>query len=102
LNKGYTDTGITWVLGLVTRTQNSDWFNKVAPDEPEQTDMKTFLRTGGVTDLNVYTVGYDQKNNGNKHPLIVFLVLRLDPVLVFLAIQRFQQTIPATLKTTAL
>ncbi|KAF7345959.1 Extracellular metalloprotease 1 [Mycena venus] len=58
MNKAYAGTGITWVLGGTTRTVNAAWFNTAGPDTSVQTAMKTALRTGGVADLNVYTVGF--------------------------------------------
>ncbi|KAJ7488333.1 metalloprotease [Mycena latifolia] len=58
MNTAYAGTGITWVLGGTTRTVNANWFNTVGPDTTVQTTMKNSLRTGGVTDLNVYTVGF--------------------------------------------
>ncbi|KAJ7890058.1 metalloprotease [Mycena olivaceomarginata] len=58
MNKAYAGTGITWVLGGTTRTVNAAWFNTAGPSTSVQTAMKTALRTGGVADLNVYTVGF--------------------------------------------
>ncbi|KAJ6570048.1 metalloprotease [Mycena vulgaris] len=58
MNEAYAGSGITWVLGGTTRTVNAAWFNGVGPDSSLQTTMKNSLRTGGVADLNVYTVGF--------------------------------------------
>ncbi|KDQ07744.1 hypothetical protein BOTBODRAFT_119606 [Botryobasidium botryosum FD-172 SS1] len=58
VNKDYARSGISWKLAGTTRTQNSAWFNNVAPDDFEQTDMKTKLRKGDAKTLNVYTVGF--------------------------------------------
>ncbi|KAJ7657624.1 metalloprotease [Mycena polygramma] len=58
MNKAYSGTGITWTLGGTTRTVNANWFNTAGPDSSAQTAMKNALRTGGVADLNVYTVGF--------------------------------------------
>ncbi|KAJ7921094.1 metalloprotease [Mycena leptocephala] len=58
MNKAYSGSGITWVLGGTTRTVNAAWFNGAGPDSSLQTAMKNSLRTGGVADLNVYTVGF--------------------------------------------
>ncbi|KAF5320865.1 hypothetical protein D9619_001031 [Psilocybe cf. subviscida] len=49
---------IKWVLASTDHTTNSDWFLKVGPSTSAQTAMKKALRKGGVTDLNVYTVGF--------------------------------------------
>ncbi|KAG9099155.1 hypothetical protein FRC06_005579 [Ceratobasidium sp. 370] len=49
---------IKFKLANVTRTTNSDWFNKVEPNSTYQTAMKQALRVGGPADLNVYTVGF--------------------------------------------
>ncbi|KAJ7692459.1 hypothetical protein B0H17DRAFT_541189 [Mycena rosella] len=58
MNDAYSGTGITWVLAGTTRTVNAAWFNTAGPDTSVQTSMKNSLRTGGVADLNVYTVGF--------------------------------------------
>jgi len=58
MNAGYANSGITWVLASTSRTTNSGWFTNVGPDTSQQTAMKSSLRTGGVKDLNVYTVGF--------------------------------------------
>ncbi|KAJ7142851.1 metalloprotease [Mycena epipterygia] len=58
MNAAYSGSGITWVLGGTTRTVNAAWFNGAGPDSSLQTAMKSALRTGGVADLNVYTVGF--------------------------------------------
>jgi len=58
INSAYADTGFSFKLAGTTRTTNSDWFNNVGPDESQQTSMKTSLRKGGKSDLNVYTVGF--------------------------------------------
>jgi len=60
LNKAYSNTGLSWKLANVTRTQNENWFLKAGPEEEEQTEMKEALRTGSVSDLNVYTVGFEE------------------------------------------
>ncbi|KAG9094787.1 hypothetical protein FS749_011835 [Ceratobasidium sp. UAMH 11750] len=58
LQKDYAKSGISFIHKGTTRTKNADWFNKVGPETPEQTAMKTALRKGGAADLNVYTVGF--------------------------------------------
>jgi hypothetical protein len=58
LNKDYGGTGLSFKLMNTTRTLNADWFNSVAPETPEQTDMKQSLRTGDSKTLNLYTVGF--------------------------------------------
>jgi len=63
INNAYSSTGISWVLAGTTRTINADWFDRVAPNNNRQTAMKALLRTGGVADLNVYTVGLVTPSN---------------------------------------
>lgn len=58
LNEDYSLTGIRWRHTNTTRTKNSDWFNRVAPENEHENDMKTLLRTGGAASLNVYSVGF--------------------------------------------
>jgi len=58
LNKDYSGTGLSFKLMNTTRTQNATWFNRVAPDSPEQTAMKNALRVGPASALNLYTVGF--------------------------------------------
>ncbi|KAJ7286953.1 Metalloprotease [Mycena rebaudengoi] len=58
MNKAYAGSGITWVTAGVTRTVNAGWYNSAGPGTSQQTAMKKALRTGGVADLNVYTVGF--------------------------------------------
>ncbi|TFK19709.1 metalloprotease [Coprinopsis marcescibilis] len=41
-----------------TRTINPDWFHNVKAASQQQHDMKMALRAGGVTDLNIYSVGF--------------------------------------------
>ena len=58
LNQDYTGTGLSFKLQNVTRTLNATWFNNVAPNNTEQTDMKNTLRQGDVSTLNIYAVGF--------------------------------------------
>ena len=38
---------------------NPDWFDNVAPENDQQTEMKSSLRRGDEKTLNVYTVGFN-------------------------------------------
>ncbi|KAI0751490.1 metalloprotease [Daedaleopsis nitida] len=58
MNEDYAPSGLQFVLQGTTRTTNWNWFNQVGPDSSYQTEMKQQLRQGGVTDFNVYTVGF--------------------------------------------
>ncbi|KAK0438980.1 hypothetical protein EV421DRAFT_1713855, partial [Armillaria borealis] len=47
LNSAFSDTGLSYVLAVTTRTVNSDWFNNAGPDNSQwQTAMKKALRHG--------------------------------------------------------
>jgi len=65
LNADYRGTGLSFALQEITRTLNADWFNSAGPYQPGyplqlalQTAMKTALRQGGASTLNIYTVGF--------------------------------------------
>jgi len=58
LNEDYNITGISWNLINISRTQSEDWFLRVAADAPQELGMKTVLRQGNSSTLNVYTVGF--------------------------------------------
>ncbi|EAU89462.2 metalloprotease [Coprinopsis cinerea okayama7 len=58
LNRGFVETGLNFVLAGVDRTVNADWFANAGPNTVQQTAMKTKLRRGGRSDLNIYTVGF--------------------------------------------
>ncbi|KAH8115347.1 metalloprotease [Phellopilus nigrolimitatus] len=58
LNNDYKKTGLSFALMNTTRTVNTDWFNNVDLETPQQTKMKKQLRQGGADALNVYTVGF--------------------------------------------
>ncbi|PPQ75325.1 hypothetical protein CVT24_007038 [Panaeolus cyanescens] len=57
LNEDYINTGLSFNLANVTRANNPDWFNNIAPGTKEEQTMKEMYRQGGPADLNVYTVG---------------------------------------------
>ncbi|KAJ7869152.1 metalloprotease [Mycena olivaceomarginata] len=65
LNEDYNKTGITFILGNVSRTTNATWFNSAAPETSEQTEMKSALRQGHAYTLNVYTVGFTSGSGKN-------------------------------------
>jgi hypothetical protein len=57
LNAPYYTTGLTFELAGIDRTVNATLFTKAGPGSVWQTEMKAALRTGSVSDLNVYSVG---------------------------------------------
>ncbi|KIY45866.1 zincin [Fistulina hepatica ATCC 64428] len=59
LNDDFEDTGLSFSLGNTQRIVNQTWFSEVGPDEDLQTEMKSQLRSGSVSDLNVYSVGFE-------------------------------------------
>ncbi|KAL0955716.1 hypothetical protein HGRIS_001936 [Hohenbuehelia grisea] len=63
LNQDYANTTFSFAFSSssnINRTTNVEWFTSAGPDSKEQTDMKTSLRQGGPTDLNVFTVGFEK------------------------------------------
>ncbi|KAJ3112530.1 hypothetical protein HDU96_004470 [Phlyctochytrium bullatum] len=57
LNADYAPNYTFSLLGI-TRTVNDGWFNNAGPDTPEQDELKSTLRQGDASTLNVYTVGF--------------------------------------------
>jgi len=57
LNKDYNITGISFNLVNISRIQNEDWFMRVAPNSTQELEMKSTIRQGNSSTLNVYTVG---------------------------------------------
>ncbi|KAH9007107.1 metalloprotease [Lactarius hatsudake] len=55
LNSGYSGSGLSFSLAGTTRTVNSDWFNNVDDTSVEQDQMKSALRVGGASTLNLYS-----------------------------------------------
>ena len=102
MNKDYASVGLSWVLANTTRTVNADWFDNAGPDSPQQTDMKTTLRQGGVNDLNVYSVGFVSLSIVNSREILILssLVSLLVLVKASLAIPPSHSTTPTTPKTT--
>jgi len=58
LNEDWTKTGVSFNLVNVSRIENADWFAKVAPESPEEIEMKQTYRYGNASALNVWTVGF--------------------------------------------
>jgi len=75
LNEGYKDSGLTWKLVNVTRTQNEKWFNTLHDDGAEDKEMKQIHRQGGPATLNVYTVGF---NEGPSQSLLGYATFPMD------------------------
>jgi len=61
MNRDYNSTGIRWNLKGISRIENKEWFDNISPDSKGEVDMKDLYRKGGKTDLNVYTVGFDNE-----------------------------------------
>ncbi|KAG2014936.1 metalloprotease [Coprinopsis cinerea AmutBmut pab1-1] len=58
LNSAFASSDLSFTLAGTTVTTNSNWFNNVAPGTAQQTAMKTALRVGGASTLNIYSVGF--------------------------------------------
>ncbi|KAG8898034.1 hypothetical protein FRB99_007695 [Tulasnella sp. 403] len=58
LNAAYNSAGISFTLAHSEYTTNSDWFNSVGPDTDQQSAMKSALRVGDASTLNIYSVGF--------------------------------------------
>ncbi|KAL5636729.1 hypothetical protein ACGC1H_000635 [Rhizoctonia solani] len=66
LNEDYGSSGLSFHLAAVDRTVNPDWFMNAGPGSGQQTAMKRKLRRGGVSDLNVYSVGPIKDQKGKE------------------------------------
>jgi len=75
LNQDYNVTGISFNLVNITRIESEDWFNKVAPDSPEEAEMKETFRYGNASSLNVWTVGF---NEGDGQGLLGYATFPTD------------------------
>ncbi|MEW5248231.1 zinc metalloprotease [Microbulbifer discodermiae] len=53
LNAAFADTPFTFNLVSTTSTANNAWYN-VSPDSPAEAAMKSALRVGDASDLNIY------------------------------------------------
>jgi hypothetical protein len=62
MNRDYNATGLRWNLKGISRIENSDWFHNIAPESAGEVAMKGLYRKGNQTDLNVYTVGFDNED----------------------------------------
>ncbi|KAG9103887.1 hypothetical protein FRC06_007284 [Ceratobasidium sp. 370] len=58
MNAHYSGSGLRFALAGTDRTTNANWFNSVGPGATFQAQMKTALRKGGASTLNVYSVGF--------------------------------------------
>jgi len=61
LNRDYNATGVRWNLKGISRIENKEWFTDIAPDSKGEVDMKGLYRKGSKTDLNVFTVGFENQ-----------------------------------------
>jgi len=75
MNRDYNSTGVRWNLKSISRIQSKDWFLNVAPDSAGELAMKNLYRKGGKTDLNVYTVGFE---NGDASGLLGIATFPMD------------------------
>jgi hypothetical protein len=55
LNSAYSGTGFSFALRGTTTTNNAAWYNGLDHGTPEERSMKTALRQGDKSDLNIYT-----------------------------------------------
>jgi hypothetical protein len=55
LNAAYKPAGFSFSLAAIDTIDNPEWFAKVAPGSSQETAMKTALRKGGSSALNLYT-----------------------------------------------
>jgi len=60
LNKGYAPVNVTFNLVNVTRVEHPEYFVKVAPEGPEEVEMKQAYRQGEANVLNIWTVGFKE------------------------------------------
>ena len=58
LNRDFNETGLSFELLDIVRTPNANWFDFVGEQNKRDREMKTALRRGDVTTLNIYTVGF--------------------------------------------
>lgn len=58
MNQDYHSTGVQWNLKSISRIKSQDWFLNLAPDSDGEKAMKGVYRKGSKTDLNVYTLGF--------------------------------------------
>jgi len=59
MNRDYSSTGVQWNLKSISRIESPDWFFNIAPDSNGEKAMKAMYRKGSKSDLNVYTVGFE-------------------------------------------
>jgi len=62
MNRDYNATGVRWNLKGISRVENKEWFHNIAPDSKEEEYMKRLYRKGNKTDLNVFTLGFENKD----------------------------------------
>jgi len=60
INQDYKSTGISFNMANVTYIPNEDWFLRLAPESPEEKELKTQYRHGSASTLNVWTVGFKE------------------------------------------
>jgi len=58
LKKDYASTGLSWNHVNTSRILSQEWFEKVAPESPENSAMKQVFRVGNASILNIYSVGF--------------------------------------------
>jgi hypothetical protein len=60
MNKAYNTTGLSFNLVNVSRIENEEWFTRLGPESPEESEMKLAHRHGNSSTLNVWTVGFQE------------------------------------------
>ncbi|PWN51378.1 zincin [Violaceomyces palustris] len=58
LNQDYASAGFSFTLAGTDTTTNSDWYNNMSQGSTQEKNMKSTLRKGGASALNVYTVNF--------------------------------------------
>ncbi|KAG9121280.1 hypothetical protein FRC07_002813 [Ceratobasidium sp. 392] len=71
LNADYARTGLSFTLACTDRSINSSWFN-ITTGSAAETQMKSTLRIGDESVLNIYTVGSIHSKNNPKNRLAGF------------------------------
>lgn len=58
LNKDFTNSSLVFELVDTTRTLNADWFKNVSQGNSQEAAMKSSLRVGDASVLNIYTLDF--------------------------------------------
>ncbi|KAF5336342.1 hypothetical protein D9611_006734 [Ephemerocybe angulata] len=66
INAAYEPSGFQFKLKEITRNVNSTWFTDVATGNAIQDEMKQVLRKGGIRDMNIYSVGFENEKMAHE------------------------------------